>query len=182
MHVRLERTGSNRTEEFSNGDSRRRLVQTNQLTAELIQPHGCFQTEGDGDSCLTVCSPEHDGVTLPFCYICAHCNEVAEFFAQQHDAVSQLQTNRRVDNVVGRSTQVDAPTSFTGSLRHRFCQRHDIVTSFSLDFTDPFFGDIVRVGDGSNGVVVLFGYTTELPVGPNQCSLNLELPFMATEF
>ena len=170
------------TEEFPDGDARAGLVKSDEVAAEFVQPHGGFQTEGDGDGCLSMRSTKHDGVTLAFSHISAHRNQVTEALAQQHQTVPQLQTDGRVDDVVRRGAKVDAPSCVTGRLCHGLGQGHDVVTGFRLDLADPLLGDHLGNGDLRDDRVVLRRNAAHLMVGPDQGTLNFELTLMPSVF
>ena len=152
------------------------------MSAQFVQPNGRFQTEGNGYGGLTVRSSQHNRVPLSLGHVGTHRDEVAQFFSEQHDAVSELQRHGCVHDVVGRGSEVDAPPGFPGCLGHGLGQRHDVVPRFCFDFTNTLFGDGLGICNRSDSVVVVFGDSVQLPVRPNQGSLNLELTFMTTDF
>ena len=171
---------ANRTEEFAYSNTGCCFIEANQLTPHFVKPNRSLEAKGDRDCCLAMRSSEHDRVTLTFCYIGANTDEKAELFSQQNDAVSELQGNCSINNVVGCCAKMDAPTCIASSLCHGFGQSHDIVTGFRFYFRDPFFTYRFGVGDGSNCVVIVFRHATELPMCPNERTFNFELAFVST--
>jgi hypothetical protein len=169
-------------EEFTHSDAGCRLVEANQLTSELIQPNCGFQTEGDWDSGLTMGSTEHHGITLTFCNVCTNLNQMAENFAEKNNAISELQTDCSINNIVGCGPKMNAPSCLAGSLSHGFGERHDVVSCFSFNFTDSFFGNGFRVSNSSNGIVVILSDSSQLPMCPNQGALDFQLTLMASKF
>ena len=135
----LSSPGSDGAQEFSNRNSRRGLIKTNQLSSHLVQPNSRLEAERDGNGGLAVGSAQHDGGSFSFGNVCTNEDQVAEFFSQQHDAVPELESHRCVNDVVGCGAEVDAPAGFSSSLSHGFGQRHDVVPRFRFDFAHAFF-------------------------------------------
>jgi hypothetical protein len=127
-------------------------------------------------------STQHHGISFPLSDVCTYGDEVAKLLAEQDDAVTQLQADGRVNDVVGGRTEVNAPSGLTSRFSHGLRQGHDVVSSFRLNFAHALFRDGFRVGDGRYGVVVRFRDPTELPVGPNEGAFNFELALVSAEF
>ena len=125
---------------------------------------------------------KHHGVSLPLRNISTNGDQVTKLLSQQDDAVAQLQADGCVDDVVGGCAEVNAPSGLTSRLSHGLGQGHDVMSSFSLNFTDTFFGDGFRIRNRSHSVVVLFRHTTELPMRPNQGAFHFQLALVSTEF
>jgi hypothetical protein len=62
---------------------------------------------------------------------------------------------------------MDAPTSITSSLGHRFCQRHNIMLGFRLNLIYSVCCDYSRIGDVCYSVIVLSAYPAKLAVSPD---------------
>ena len=91
---------SNRPEELAHGHAGCSLVEANELAAKFIKPHRSLEPKRDGNSSLTVGSTQHHGVTFTFGDVCTNSDEVAKLLAEQDDAVSKLQADGCVNDVV----------------------------------------------------------------------------------
>ncbi len=152
------------------------------MSAHLIEPNRDLQSKGDGDRSLAMGAAEHHCISFTLSQVGCYSHCFTNSLSQDHHAVSQLQADSGVDNIVAGRSEMNAPTGVAGGFSHRLGQGHDVVFGLVFNLPHTLYGHRFGVSDGGNSLVVGFADTTQLHMCPDKGSLNFELTGVASLF